>query len=291
VQNLLSPAFSLSAAASWGAADFSGGLATKRSSVFGVVAIAHGIGLIFMLLLAVLAGEHLSSKISLLWGIAAGSVGGAGLACLYKALAVGKMGLTAPLSAVISALVPIIFSFITAGFPRGLQLFGFLLAIVSIWLIATQSGSAGESAGLGLAVAAGFGLGGFLLFIKFAGTQTVFWPLVAARAASFVLMISILVQQHLFAGNQERSSTDPVSWRPAPGVFRYIFLAGILDSAANALYVAATQRGRLDVAAVLSALYPASTIILARVLLKERWSRLQSLGMVAALAAVPLVAR
>ncbi|PYY13965.1 MAG: transporter, partial [Acidobacteria bacterium] len=68
-------------------------------------------------------------------------------------------------------------------------------------------------------------------------------------------------------------------------------VAGILDSAANALYVAAAHRGRLDVAAVLSSLYPASTVILARVVLKERWSRLQALGMVAALAAVPLVAR
>ena len=82
-----------------------------------------------------------------------------------------------------------------------------------------------------------------------------------------------------------------VSWKPAAGILSYIVLAGILDSGANALYVAATQRGRLDVAAVLSSLYPATTVILARVVLKERWSRLQSLGMIAALAAVPLVAR
>ena len=82
-----------------------------------------------------------------------------------------------------------------------------------------------------------------------------------------------------------------VSWRPTRRVLRYIVIAGILDSGANALYVAATQRGRLDVAAVLSSLYPASTVILARIVLKERWSRLQSLGMIAALAAVPLVAR
>lgn len=290
MQNLVSPALSLSAAASWGAADFNGGLATKRSNVIGVVAVAHAIGLVFMLALALAAREPLPRSMSLLWGVAAGSVGGAGLACLYKALAVGKMGLTAPLSAVISALVPILFSFSTAGFPRGLQLFGFLLAIVSIWLIATQSEGAGESAGLGFAVAAGFGLGGFLLFIKFAGTEAVFWPLVAARAASFGLMLSILVQQHL-AGREKQSNAESASWKPSAGILRYIFLAGILDSGANALYVAATQRGRLDVAAVLSSLYPASTVILARLVLKERWSRLQSLGMIAALAAVPLVAR
>lgn len=289
--NLVSPALSLSAAASWGAADFNGGLATKRSNVLGVVVVAHGIGLVFMLLLAVLAREHLPAWSSLLWGVAAGSVGGAGLACLYKALAVGKMGLTAPLSAVISALVPIMFSFTTVGLPRGIQLFGFGLAILSIWLIATQSGSATKSEGLGLAVAAGFGLGGFLLFIKFAGTQAVFWPLVAARAASLCLMIVLLVQRQLLQGNEKQSAAMPLSWKPAPGVLRYILVAGILDSGANALYVAATQHGRLDVAAVLSSLYPASTVILARVLLNEHWSRLQSLGMIAALAAVPLVVR
>lgn len=279
--NLVSPGLSLSAAASWGAADFSGGLATKRSNVFGVVVVAHGVGLLMMLALAVLAREHVPTWSSLLWGLAAGSVGGAGLACLYKALAVGKMGLTAPLSAVISALVPIVFSFSTAGLPRGVQLFGFGLAIVSIWLIATQGGSAGKSEGLSLAVAAGFGLGGFLLFIKFAGTQAVFWPLVAARAASFVLMCGILIGA--------KASNPVQSWKPGPGTLRYVLLAGILDSGANALYVAATQRGRLDVAAVLSSLYPASTVILARILLKERWSRIQTAGMIAALLAVGMV--
>ena len=285
--NLVSPALSLSAAVSWGAADFSGGLATKRSNVFGVVVVAHGIGLVFMLALAILAREHLPNLTSLLWGVAAGSVGGAGLACLYKALAVGKMGLTAPLSAVISALVPIVFSFSTLGLPHGVQLCGFALATISIWLIATQSGSAAESKGLGLAVAAGIGLGGFLLFIKFAGTEAVFWPLVTARAGSFCVNALMLILG--FSG--ARSAAQPQSWRPVSGVLRYVVIAGILDSAANALYVAATQRGRLDVAAVLSSLYPASTVILARLLLKERWSRLQSLGMITALAAVPLVAR
>ena len=199
---------------------------------------------------------------------------GAGLACLYKALAVGKMGLTAPLSAVITALIPTVFSFSTAGLPRGAQLVGFALAILSIWLIAARSGSAGESAGLGLAVAAGVGFGGFLLFIKFAGTHTVFWPLVAARSASLGLMILILVERKLSATAHKQFHSGQESWKPVPGVLGYVLLAGMLDSGANALYVAATQHGRLDVAAVLSSLYPASTVIFARLVLKERWSRL-----------------
>ena len=266
--NLVSAALSLSAAASWGAADFSGGLATKRSNVFGVVVIAHGMGLLFMLLLVLLAREHPPAWTAFLWGAAAGLLGGAGLACLYK-----------------------VFSFSTAGLPRGAQLVGFALAILSIWLIAARSGSAGESAGLGLAVAAGVGFGGFLLFIKFAGTHTVFWPLVAARSASLGLMILILVERKLSATAHKQFHSGQESWKPVPGVLGYVLLAGMLDSGANALYVAATQHGRLDVAALLSSLYPASTVIFARLVLKERWSRLQGLGMITALAAVPLVAR
>lgn len=276
MSNLLSPGLSLSAAVSWGAGDFSGGIATKKSGVFTVVAVAHGTGLAFMLLLAVLIREPVPAWSSLLWGTVAGLAGGIGLACLYKALAVGKMGLNAPLSSVISVVVPLLFSFGAEGLPHAIRMAGFALAIVSIWLIARQSGAAGGKEGLWLAIAAGVGLGGFLLFIKFAGSEAVFWPLVVARAASFLLMMTII-------------AASDGQWKPSQGSLRYVLLAGILDSGANALYVAATQHGRLDVAAVLSSLYPASTVILARVFLKERLSRLQSVGMFGALVAVVLI--
>jgi len=275
--NFAAPGLSLAAAASWGAADFSGGLATKRVNPFGVVVVAHGTGLLFMLLLALLAKEPVPSRISLLWGMAAGLVGGIGLAALYKALAIGKMGVNAPLSAVIAALLPLLFSFSTEGLPRPLQLVGFVLALISIWLIAAQPGASGGREGLGLAVVAGIGFSGFLLFSKLAGAHALFWPLVFARLASLLLMLAIVL-------------ISRPEWKPAKGALPYMLVAGVLDSGANALYVAATQHGRLDVAAVLSSLYPASTVILARVLLKERLSQPQSAGIVAALIAVPLIA-
>jgi drug/metabolite transporter (DMT)-like permease len=128
-----------------------------------------------------------------------------------------------------------------------------------------------------LAIIAGIGFSGFLLFIKLAGSNAVFWPLVFARVASSLLMLTIVL-----LGGQRRN--------PARGVLLYVIVAGILDSGANALYVAATQHGRLDVAAVLSSLYPASTVILARLLLKERLSRPQGTGIVAALIAIPFIA-
>jgi len=275
--NFAAPGLSLAAAASWGAADFSGGLATKRVNPFGVVVVAHGTGLLFMLLLALLAKEPVPSRISLLWGMAAGLVGGIGLAALYKALAIGKMGVNAPLSAVIAALLPLLFSFSREGLPRPLQLVGFVLALISIWLIAAQPGASGGREGLGLAVVAGIGFSGFLLFSKLAGAHALFWPLVFARLASLLLMLAIVL-------------ISRPEWKPAKGALPYMLVAGVLDSGANALYVAATQHGRLDVAAVLSSLYPASTVILARVLLKERLSQPQSAGIVAALIAVPLIA-
>ncbi|MGC2324446.1 MAG: DMT family transporter [Terriglobales bacterium] len=276
--NLASPGLSLAAAVSWGAADFSGGLAAKTANVFGVVALAHAVGLAFMLSLAVVFGETIPPRSALLWGAVAGLVGGIGLAAFYKALAIGKMGLNAPLASVITAVLPLLFSLWTEGAPHVLQLAGFALALVSIWLISMQRGAGGGSSrGLGLAVLAGIGFSGFLLFIKLAGSASVFWPLVAARSASLLLMTTIIL-------------TSRGHWKPGRVALPYILIAGILDSGANALYVAAAQRGRLDVAAVLSSLYPASTVILARLVLKERLSGTQSAGMAAALVAVLLIA-
>jgi drug/metabolite transporter (DMT)-like permease len=275
--NLVSPGLSLSAAVSWGAADFSGGIATKTANAFGVVLVAHATGLVFVLSLAVLVREPIPGWSSVVWGAIAGLIGGIGLAAFYKSLAIGTMGINASLSAVITALVPLLFSFFNEGLPHAIQMTGFALAMASIWVIAGQRGSSSQSKGLGLAVVAGVGFGGFLLFIKLGGSHAVFWPLASARGASFLLMLSIIL-----AGRGE--------WKVTRGSMPYMLVAGILDSGANALYVAATQRGRLDVAAVLSSLYPASTIILARFLLKERLSRLQSAGIFVALIAVSLIA-
>jgi drug/metabolite transporter (DMT)-like permease len=277
VPNLISPALSLSAAVAWGAGDFSGGMATKAANAFHVVVVAHATGLAFMISLALISGEPVPGWPTLLWGAIAGLIGGVGLAAFYKSLAVGTMGINASLSAVITALVPLLFSFRTEGLPHALQIAGIALALVSIWLIAAPHGMTAQSRGVALAVLAGVGFGGFLLCMKLAGSRSIFWPLVYARAASCLLMLAII----LLAGR---------SWSAGRGVLGWMLLAGILDSGANALYVAAAQQGRLDVAAVLSSLYPASTVVLARMVLKERLSRLQIAGMMTALVAVVLIA-
>ncbi|MGI9075689.1 MAG: EamA family transporter [Bryobacteraceae bacterium] len=274
--NFISPGLSLLAAVSWGAADFSGGIATKTANPFTVVLVAHVTGLAFMLSLARLIGEPIPGWTSILWGAVAGLIGGIGLAAFYKSLSVGTMGVNASLSSLVTALVPLLFSFSTEGLPHAIQMIGFALAMLSIWAIAAQRGTVRQSKGLGLAFVAGLGFGGFLLLIKLAGSHAVFWPLASARVASLLLMVTIVL-------------ATSGEWRISRRSVSYILLAGILDSGANALYVAATQHGRLDVAAVLSSLYPASTIILARLVLQERFSRLQAAGIVAALVAVSLI--
>src|SRR5690242_2341818 len=122
--SLISPGLSLSAAVSWGAADFSGGIATKKTDAFCVVLVAHATGLIFMLAVALLQSEPIPSWSAMLWGAVAGLIGGIGLAAFYKSLAVGAMGINASLSCVITALVPLLFSFRTEGLPHAIQMTG-----------------------------------------------------------------------------------------------------------------------------------------------------------------------
>ena len=269
-------ALSLSAAAIWGGGDFSGGIATRRANVFRVVAGAHACGLLLMLGLAWWSGEPMPPFSSLLWGVAAGITGAFGIAALYKGLAVGRMGVVAPVASVITAVLPVLFGFRTEGMPDRIQLLGFAVALVSIWVVARPDGEIDSHRGLGLAILAGVMFGLFLVSGKQAGHDGVFWPLVAARTASTLLMLIIV-------------GLSPRDSRPLRPALIPIVLSGLCDSGANALFIAATRHGRLDVAAVLSSLYPASTVILARVLLKERISRMQSLGIVGALVAVALI--
>jgi len=265
----------LASAASFGTADFSGGVAARRAHVFGVLTVARCCGLLLMLAMAGMTREPLPSTRAITWACAAGIVGGLALPAFYRALAVGKMGIAAPVTSVLSAALPVIVAALTQGLPRFVQVAGLLLALLALWFISRPEGDL-RPEGLGLAILAGLGFGGFLVFIRQAGTEGVYWPMSAALAASLALGAAILVVQ--------RGSL------PAMAVLPVVFVAGVLDTLGNVFFVLASQRGRLDVAAVLSSLYPAVTVLLARLVLKERITRIQTAGMAAALIAVPLIA-
>ena len=272
---LVPAGFSLGAVFSWGTSDFLGGVAARRASAFFLTTITHFGGATLMLALALLNHSAFPSQASLRWGIAAGLCGGAALAIFYRALAIGKMGLAAPLTAIIAAVIPTLFGMITEGSPSKPQIAGFVLAGISIWLISRPEDHA-RPEGLGLAVLAAIGFAGFFLCAKQAGNGSALWLAAISRTASLLLTAAIVL-----LGRQPRE----INLRSA--VMGAI--AGCLDSSGTALFIRASQSGRLDSAVVISSLYPAITVLLARLVLHEHLTRSKLVGMVVALAAVALI--
>lgn len=203
-------------------------------------------------------------------------VGTLGLTAYYQALAVGRMGINAPITAVLAASLPVIFSAFTLGLPRPLQLVGFGLALLAVVLVSRPERLAGRPAGLGLALLAGLGIGGFFILIGQVSARAVFWPLACARIVSLLFMIVFV-----------RARGEALL--PKKQGFSLILLAGALDVAGNVFFVLAAHAGRLDVATILSSLYPAATVLLAAIILRERVSRLQATGIALALAAILLI--
>ena len=269
--------FGLASALAWGAGDFSGGLATKRGNVYSVVLISQIIGGFFLAILALLLRETFPPTNDLLFGAVAGLAGVIGLLALYSGLATGRMGIVAPLTAVLSATIPIIFSLFTEGIPPTMQIFGFGLALVAVWLLSGAGGTEGvQITELGYAVIAGSGFALFFILIDQANETAVFWPLVMARIAS-VTFLGLFI---LLRGVWERPSRKQLP---------LIILAGMLDALGNAFFTLSARYGRLDLAAILSSLYPASTVLLAQLILHERLDRNQWIGVIVALLAVVLI--
>jgi len=270
-------AFGLFASLSWGVSDFSGGVATRRISVIGVVGISHLIGLALIIAFALASSEPIPSGEDFVWGALAGLAGLVGVGALYRALAVGRMGIAAPTAAVLSAVLSAGFGILLEGLPAPTRLIGFGLGIASIWFVSYSRGALRESRGIGLAALAGVGFAVFLILIDRVSSGALFWPLVAARAASSFVMLAAA----LFTRQR---------WMPSGrNLWITVFLAGLLDVAGNVFFMMATQAGRLDIAAIVSSMYPAITVLLARFMLKEHVTRLQALGLGAALLAISLI--
>ena len=268
--------FGLASAASWGAGDFAGGLASRRVSALGVVVLSQGVGIALLAGLARLVGESPPAPAQLAWAALAGLNGALGLLALYSALASGRMGIVAPVSGVVGAVVPVLVGMGAQGSPGALRLAGFGLGLTGVWLLAGGGVGGVGAKELVLPVVAGVSFGLFLVLIHWAGDAGVLWPLTAARTTSMGVLAAI--------GGVTRTLSLPRG--PALGL---TCLAGVLDTGGNAFFVLAAQAGRLDVAGVLSSLYPAATVMLACVLLRERLTRRQAIGAVLTLAAIGCV--
>lgn len=269
-------AFGLAASLCWGSGDFSGGLASRRANVTTVVVAAYTVGFFLLVGLALITREPFPQPMDLLWGALAGIAGVLGLLAFYSALATGKMGLAAPVSAMLTATLPVAFSAFITGLPSPLQLGGFALALLAIGLISRPDGTEGSLRGIGLALIAGLGFGCFFILISRVSPGAIFWPLAAARFVSVALLLLAL-----------RLRRQEVL--PGKAVAPLIALTGVLDAVGNAFFVLAAHSGRLDIAAILSSLYPAATVLLAAIVLRERIQRIQATGVVLALLAIPLI--
>jgi drug/metabolite transporter (DMT)-like permease len=298
-------ALGLSAAIIWGAADFAGGIGARYLRVYWLLAISHASSLIALVLLANFDHQPLPDARILTYGLISGLAGGIALLVFYYALSLGSMGTTAAVTGLLTAALPVIFSLTTIGAPSHRQLAGFVLAAGAIWLISSPSSSSeqvveGQRKKLVLAVISGVGFGIFLIALREANGGGLLWPLAASRVGSLILAVGgglILSRGHYIAEPEQPASSE----RQSPTVIQQTIrrrgmigiglalIAGAFDTGGNFFFVAATRIGRLDVAAVLASLYPASTILLAVWLLKERTNRRQALGMTAALVAVALI--
>lgn len=274
--------FALTGALAYGIADFWGGLATKRTAVTAVVALSQAAGLAVLVpvLLVLPARPDLPS---LAWGAAAGLVGGLGLLLFYRSLATGTMSVVAPLTAVCAAAVPVVFGLTLGERPAPLALMGVAVALAAVLLISSEGGRLPtwrqlleDRATVG-ALAAGFAFGLFFVLISRSADDSGLWPLASARVASLVLLGVVALV----------SGRSLVPARPAMPL---VLAAGIGDMAANVLFLLASREGLLSVTGVLIALYPASTVLLAQVVLRERLGGPQLVGMGAAAVAVSLIA-
>ena len=282
----------LAAAVLWGGGDFSGGMGVKRAggsmgAAVRVILLSHCMSFSVLLLAAWLRGDAFPHGAALTWGVVAGVTAGVSLACFYIALSRGAMGASAALSGLLAAAIPAVFSAAWEGSPRMLQLGGFLVAGAAIWLIAAGENAEAKPADrstVWLAVVGGVGFGIYFTALKVAAAKTgVIWPLATCRMGSIGVCSLMLVGMSL-----ERKKYA-VAARVTRPVVLWAMATALLDTSGNLLYIAATRAGRLDVAAVLASLYPATTILLAAWTLRERPTRRQGWGMIVAAAAVVMI--
>jgi drug/metabolite transporter (DMT)-like permease len=273
---LTSSVFALGSFATWGVSDFLGGYTARRFQPFFLAALGHLSGTVLMVALAFANHEAFPPFSHVRWAFAAGVCGGVALGLFYRALSQGNMGIAAPVSAVLGAAIPVAFGVFTEGLPGYVPILGFLLALAGIWLISRPEGGR-RPEGILLATISGIGFAFFFIFTKQAGNGSALWIAGLARAASLVATATITLAGRKF------SPSYPVGYGLG-------LLAGCIDVTGTFLFVRAAQTGRLDTAVVLSSLYPALTVVLARVFLRERFTRWKTAGIIAAIIAVPMIA-
>ena len=294
--------FALAAAVLYGSADFLGGAATRRSRALSVASLSVPAGAVVMLLAAAVAGGPVSTA-GFGWAVAAGAVGAVGLLVFYTGLAAGPMSVVAPVSALMSTVLPVGVA-IASGERFSIRVYaGVAACLVAIVLVSMEAGTltwpgrkaagpatarpagqrpSGHRAalrGFGYGIVCGTLFGIFYLFLRNAGTAGVFWPVAWARLANCAVVLAVVVL----------ARARPAGRADGPRVLAAAIVSGVFDASANLCYVLATRAGLFGIATVLTALYPGMTVLLARVVLGERMHAVQRAGLLLAAMGVILV--
>ena len=275
----------LASALLYGAGDFTGGLAARRAATLPVIVLSQLSGLVLLIILLPFLPAAAPSRADLLWGALAGLTGGVGVALLYHGLAIGRMAVVAPTTAVCAVAIPVIASVALGERPAPIAAVGILLGLGAIVLVSQQTTAEPAPGdrphdgwlppGVGIALVSGVAIGLFFLSLAQTRPEAGMYPILASRGTSVTLF-------GLAALAGRRSLR-------MPGALALTLVCGAIDMAANALYLIAARTGPLSVVVTLSSLYPASTVLLARVVLGERVRLVQAAGLAVAAAAVVLI--
>lgn len=276
--SVLSTIFALGAAFSWGSGDFCGGLAARRHNVYSVLVVAQLFSILPLLLLVLLFEWTIPRGSDLLFGAFGGVLGVIGLLSLYSGLAQGRMGIVAPLAAIVASIIPVCIGILTDGVPTQGQVIGFGIALLAIWFLSSD-GSRLEATPteLRFAIIAGISFASFYIAMDNVSGETVLWPVFAARLAAVTIL-----GLYVFSRSEWHA--------PRRSLLPLIALTGLLDTAGNYFFTLSTQAGRLDISTVVASLYPAITVLFAWLVLKEQLKIKQRLGVLAALFAIAMIA-
>ena len=271
-------ALGLLASVGWGIGDFGGGLTSRRAPFLGVLLGSQVASLFVGVPILLLVSEPAMRPVDVALSIVGGLLGGTGLALLYRGLSVGRMGVVAPVAAVLTATMPVVFGFVTEGVPSILAIVGIAAAALSVVLVSrSPQAPDGRPSGLRYAIGAGALFGLFTIVASQLDDALVLSPIVLIRVASIACVALLIV------GLRQE-------WRVPRQLWPALLGVGVMDMGATGLYLMAIAIGPLAIASILASLYPVVTTVLATLVLRERVTPAHAAGILAAGVAVVLIA-
>lgn len=276
-QELLATLFSLAAAIAWGSGDFSGGLAVKRHNAYSVLLTSQAISLLPLIALILWFEPFLPSQQDVLLGMLTGIFVMLALMHFYIGLAKGRMSVVAPVAAIIACVIPVMLGMWTQGLPSPLQLGGFALALLAVWLLSNPDSKLKASAmELRYALISGLCFAGVFICLHSVSGETRLWPVFTARATSMVTVGIYTFTRGYWV-------------MPSRPLLPLIALAGLFDVLGSYCFVMASHAGRLDMVTLFASLYPAVTVLLAWLIIKEQLEKKQWAGVLTSFIAIGLL--